>query len=259
MTTKAPAAGEEVEKKPEAEGDEKPEEKKPGAEAKGDAEKGGKKNDDEKDPEVNSGRWKEVYYKWKRAEEKSVDLEKDVDALRTHSKKMEARLLEISEKKADKTEGPRPDPATDPEAYAKWVDLQYQIKEKKAEEARATQRLEDKRDVAEGLFDDYNEVVAIAERDMARDPELHKKIWSASNPFIAAYKYAKAKDKTAKDHKENADKGHVEGGGTPEGEEEDAPEVDEKEARVIRNLFPETPFEKAKEKYLSSRKKMYGR
>lgn len=186
MTKEAPAAepGEEVEKP-------KPDDKKPKETEKNGDDKDKGKGVENHEPTVNSPRWKEVYNKWKHSEAKAEELEKDMDAVRSHARNLEARVLELADKKADRSEGPKPDPAVDPEAYAKWVDLQYERKQQAVEKERAIQRLEDKRDVAEGLFDDYPDVVKTAERDMERDPELKKKIWSQSNPFIAAYKYAK--------------------------------------------------------------------
>lgn len=268
MTVKAPEAGEET-KGAEAGEEEAPKGKGAGeTQDKGDEKgKGEGKENGKHEPPPNSPRWNEVYNKMKHAQAKVDEQAKDIDALRSHSQKLSARLEEIADKKADKGPEPRPDPATDPEAYAKWVDLQYKLKEEKAEKERVVQRLEDKRDMAEAMFDDYNEVVKAAERDMERDPALKKTIWSQPNPFIAAYKYADKKRKTMTQEdeekervrKENQDKGHVEGGGAPEGEEEEAPELDEQEQRVIRNLWPELKPEEAKKKYLASRKKMFKR
>ena len=137
MTKEAPVADHEEEvEKPKLE-DEKPIKEKDNVD---DKEKGKEKDPDNHEPSVNSPRWKEVYNKWKHSEAKAEELEKDVDAVRTHARNLEARVLELAEKKADRSEGPSPDPAVDPEAYAAWVELKYEKKKQEDEKQRKHQR-----------------------------------------------------------------------------------------------------------------------
>ncbi len=180
-----------------------------------------------------------------------------------------------AEDKADERrndDGPPVDSPRWKEVYGKWKDTQRRLEERendvdairehnRALEARLN-AIEQKKAEIHGE-DKYLSMIKIAERDMAKDTELKKKIWGAPNPAKEAFKYGekRAKEMEDKEREEQSrettnkqtqtEPSDAGGGGS-----DDAPEekLTEAEVRVCRNLFPDMKLEDAKKKYLKQKK-----
>lgn len=250
----------EKEDQPQPDVKEKPEAEKPKPDA--------KKEDARDDgPAPGTPRWNEIYGKLKASERKLEERDKDVDAIREHNRMLEARLQTLETTKADRPPEPEPDPAVDPDAYKKWHEMKRIQDKQDMDKQRAIDKHEMQVDLQKELHPDYLDVIKEAERDMARDPELKKKIWGSPNPAKAAYKYGEDRrkeleDKTRDEESREKAKKQTEtettsdGSGAPDKDEESASgeKLSEAEVRVIRNLFGNDP--KGKEKYLKQKKAM---
>ena len=224
-----------------------------------------KKNQDKLDPE--HPRFKEVYAKMKDHERALSEKEKDIDALREHTQAMERRLSEIADKKADKSLPAEPDAELDPVAHKAWMRV------KKAEEEKLADQKEFDREVSLAIriaasnHDDYDEVVKLAEKEMAKKPELRKEIWK--DPVMAparAYKLGKKlieeRSKVEDEEKERQarlKKGEVlkDGGEADSGDDEEI-KLSEAQKRVVRNLYPDMAFKDAEARYIKSLKSLGG-
>lgn len=224
-----------------------------------------KKGDKEFNPPPDHPRFKEVYYKMKRFQEEAEERQKDVEALRAHTERMAAALEEVKKTKAP--EEPEPDPAADPEAYKTWHRHQLAKKEKEFSERREKDRVASLIEIESGLHpDDYDKAIKIAEREMARDASIKKKVWDSANPARAAYqvgrKYmdeAAQKEKDEKDRQERLESGDVHKDNPPPPKSPaENDELSSEEKRVIRNLFPEMEFKEAAKKYAEQKKLLAG-
>jgi hypothetical protein len=219
---------------------------------------------DEFNPSPDHPRFKEVYYKLKKAERDLEERGKDVEALRAHSNELAAAVAEMKKVKA--SDEPEPDIATDPEGYKAWTKLQMTKKDREFQDNLAKQRLATQIEIQAELHDDYDEAVKIADREMVRDPALKKKVYESGNPAREAYrlgrKYmddAAKKDKDEQERQERLDAGTVHKDSPPP--VKDAPpeeKLSDAEKRVIRNLFPDMEFKEAAKKYAETRKSMAG-
>ena len=204
-------------------------------------------------------RFKEVYWKAKKTERELEEIRKDNEAMRAHNAQMAAALEDLKRAPA-KSDEPEPDIVADPEGYKAWVRLREHKREKVEQERQETQRIATLIDIESGLHEDYGEVVKIAEREIALDPALKKKIWGSPNPAREAYKLGRAKmkevadkDKEEVERQERLDAGASEGAGgapPPEPKEE---ELSDAERRVVRGLFGNTDKESLK-KYKDQKK-----
>jgi len=221
-------------------------------------------------PPADSPRFNQIYGKMKHLERQAEEREKDMDAVRAHNQKLAAAIEEIKTAKADKTEDPAPDPAENPEAYKAWNDFRYKKMEQKQSEDQKVQQVSNLIEIETGLHEDYESVVAIAERDMARDEGLKKRIWGTSNPARAAYKYAKGKMKELDDKVNEGEKKVTEEANRQKrldqvgGESADLPpapgvgkdELSDDEKRVVRNMYTDIPIKEAEKRYLVQKKQI---
>jgi hypothetical protein len=211
-------------------------------------------------PSPDHPRFKEVYFKMKDHERELREREKDVEALRAHSEQLAAALQEIKESK--KAEEPEPDPVVDPEAYKAWHRHQIAKKDKEYQLQREKDRVASLIEIESGLHEDYDKAVKIAEREMARDPALKKKVWGSANPARAAYQLgrksmdeAAQKEKDEQERQERLDAGDVHKDNPPPPKTPDPDEgLSAEEKRVIRNLFPQMEFKEAAKKYAEHKK-----
>ncbi len=249
--TGKPVTKTEKEDEKENEGDEKPA---PKANAK----------DEDHEPPADHPRFNQVYGKMKAYERRLEERDKDFEIIREHNRAMEEEILRLKTNKADKPDDPEPDPDIDPAAYRKWMKLQT---EKNKEEDRK-QREIDKHtiqvDMQKELHEDYIDMVKLAERDMAKDKELQKKIWNSDNPAREAYRYGKSKhQEVVKAEAEEEERGKsrekmdVEkvGDSGAAGEEEEV-KLSDDQKRIIRNLWPDLTFQEGKKKYVTQMKEM---
>lgn len=214
-----------------------------------DASKNGK--EEKPEPKEGSPRWNEVYRKMNDFKREKEELAKDLDALRRHSREMAENLEKINKQKADKPKMPTPNPAEDPEGYAAWHELQLAEKEKQFEEIRRKDKEESMLMFMNAMYDDYEDMAVIAERDMEKDQKLRDEIYSKPNPWKAAYQYGKKK----KSDSAPANPIDVENGGDiPPSGNDDNMELRDDEMRVAKNLWPGMPTDKVKEKYLEHKK-----
>jgi hypothetical protein len=253
---------EDLEEAPPADGGED-EQSEAGAEGAADKGKDGKgaKGGDEHEPQPAHPRFKEVYGKMKALERENEEKQKDIDALRNHSRQITTRLEEIEKKKADRPAPVAPDPIAEPDAHKAWVASQDLERQKETDKKLAQNRIETLIEVEAGLHDDYDEVVKIAEREMEKNPDLKKQVFTAGNPARAGYKLGKKiqeeKAKLEKDEIDRKDRikgAHVEGAGDNPPPAGTGDKVTDEERRVIKNLWPDLPYEAAKKKYLANRR-----
>ena len=218
------------------------------------------KKEDGFDPGPDHPRFKEVYYKMKKYERELEERGKDLDAVRAHQQQVDAALQEM--KRGSAKDDPEPDPVADPEGYRAWHRHQIQKVKKEESEQRQKDRIATLIEIEAGLHEDYPQAVAIAEREMARDPALRAKIWGETNPARAAYQHGRKKlqedakrEKDEVERQERLDQGKVEGDTPPApAPKEDA--ITDEEKRVIRNLFRDMPFEEAVKKYRGQKKEL---
>lgn len=226
----------------------------------GEGEKGKAEEKSANEPPPKNERWNQVYFRMKDAERRLSEKEKDIDAIRSHNKKLEESLEELKVQKADKSAEVPPDPAIDPDGYKQWHE--FQIKRKDREfDIRVNQiRLESMIETQRDLHDDYDEMAQVAERDIDRNPELKDKIWKSANPAREAYKYAKGKmEQFKKENKEeedrilNVQKASGTEGNTPPASTPKEPKLNDEEQRVVRRMWPELPFKDAAQKYINQK------
>jgi hypothetical protein len=256
-----PDNGTAVEEQDAAQDEKEPPQEKPPAEQKEEPKKAAT-NDG---PPPNSPRWNEIYGKWKATEKRLQERDQDVEAMREHNAKMEARLAALEHTKADRPAEPEPDPAVDPDAYKKFHEMRRLKEREEWEKQRALDRHETQVEMQKEIHgeEEYLAKIKIAERDMTKDAELKKKIWGSPNPAKAAYQYGKQraqemeKQEQEQEEREKTKKQTavepVGDGGAEEGEKKEDRLTDQ-EIRVCRNLFPEIPLEEAKKKYLKQKK-----
>lgn len=220
--------------------------------------------DDKKDDGFNPGpdhpRFKEVYWKQKKAERELEEIRKDAEATRAHNAALAAKLEEIERRSTAKPDEPEPDIVADPDGYKAWARLKQQKLEKEYQERRNQDRIASLIEIEAGLHDDYPEAIKIAEREIALDPALKKKVWDSSNPAREAYKIgrkkmdeASAKEKEEMERQERLDAGRSE----PPVDNPPPPKEDEltdEEKRVVRNLFRDMDPKEAMKKYKEQKK-----
>ena len=233
------------------------------------------------EPPPEHPRFGKVYGKMKKYERTLAEKEKDIEALREHTFKLDEAMRKLKEDKED-IDIPEPDPVVDPDAHKKWREFREHKQEQKYQESARKAELSSFIQIESGIHEDYDDVIKIADREMKRNPELAKQVWGSANPARAAYKLGKktmaeqtkeekadeeavkaeetkaAEAKAAKakaeedDRKKRLDASSVETGGLPPAKTS-APVVTEDEKRVIRNLFRDMPYKEAEKKYLANR------
>lgn len=220
-----------------------------------------KDKDDGFNPGPDHPRFKEVYWKQKKAERELEESRKDIEAMRAHNAQIVAKLEEIERSRSAKSEEPEPDIVTDPEGYKAWARLREHKREKDYQERLEQQRIATLIEIESGLHDDYAEAVKIAEREIALDPALKKKVWGSSNPAREAYKLGRAKMKEMEDkdkdevaRQERLDAAKTEGADNTPPPAPKEEELSDDEKRVIRNLFRDMDFKEAAKKYKEQKK-----
>ena len=221
------------------------------------------KKEDGFNPSPEHPRFKEVYWKAKKTERELEEMKKDAEAMRAHNAQLAAKMDEMERARSAKSDEPEPDIVADPEGYKAWARLRDSKREKEYQEKRDQDRIATLIEIESGLHDDYPQAVAIAEREIALDPALKKKVWGSSNPAREAYKIGRAKMKESEDRdkeeverQERLDAGKTEGSDNPPppaGKEE---ELSDEEKRVVRNLFRDMDPKEAMKKYKEQKKAM---
>ena len=250
-------------------------EEKPSLEA--EVEKTEGKDKEKNQPPEGHPRWDFLYKKSKELEKqlldekkRTEDRDKDLDAIREHNRKLEAKLGELEVRKEDKGADPEPDFDEDPKSWRKWKEHQDHFKETERQRKAAVEHLQEQIAEQMDLHEDYDDVRTFMEREMRKDKELEKKIWDAANPALRMYILGRKKldaqdaDKTKADkeadEKDEADRqkrlkaADLESGGG--GDDDKEPELSKDQERVIRMMYPDTPYEKAKERYIKQLKVM---
>lgn len=219
------------------------------------------KDKGEFNPGPDHPRFKEVVWKMRDFERKHAEKEKDLEAVRAHHAQAMAKLEELERKMNTKPDEPEPDIVTDPEGYKAWSRLREHKREKDYQEKLEQQRIANLIEIESGLHEDYAEAVKIAEREIALDPALKKKVWGSSNPAREAYKLGRAKMKEAADkekeeveRQERLDAGKVESAGNPPPPAPKEEELTDEEKRVVRNLFRDMDPKEAMKKYKEQKK-----
>lgn len=224
-----------------------------------------RKEDSADGPPPGSARWNEVYGKWKATERKLEERDRDVEAIREHNRALENRLNQLEVKKADRPAEPEPDPAVDPDAYKKWHEMKRLQEKQEWDKQRAIDRHETQVEMQKELKGEekYMAMIKIAEKDMAKDPELKKKIWGSPNPAKEAFKYGekraiemeeKDREEASRETAKRQTATEPDNGGGGEPEEKPESKLTEDEVRVCKNLFPDMKLEDAKKKYIKQKK-----
>jgi hypothetical protein len=222
--------------------------------------------DKKEGPPPGHPRFDEVYGKWKKVERTLAEKEKDIEALREHTFKLDEALRKIKEERED-VDIPEPDPVVDPDAHKKWREFREHKVEQKFKDQSDKMRMANLIEIESGIHEDYDDVIKIADREMKRNSELSKTVWGSANPARAAYKLGKKiMDEQAKSEKEEEEKSKTEEverkkriesssveSGSPTPVKQDEPKITDDEKRVIRNLFPHIPYKEAEKKYLAHR------
>ncbi len=224
-----------------------------------------KEKEEEHEPPAEHPRFKEVYGKMKHFERVLSEKDKDIEALREHTFKLDEELRKAV-KGRDDVSIPEPDVVTDPEGHKKWREFTDARRDKDYQDKLNQQKMAMLIEVESGIHDDYEECVKMADREMKINKKTNDEIWSSKNPARAAYKLGrklmddiKKSEKDEQDRSDRVKAGEVEGGGNPPPPKKDEPTVSDEERRVIRNLFPGMPYKEAEKKYLEHRKVLKGR
>jgi len=176
------------------------------------------------EPPPGHPRFKEVYGKMKHYERQLADAEerdKELDAkyktLLEHNEKL-SESLDVLLDRMDVQQ--RPDPVSEPEKYEQWI-IQRTKRELEKERKQDVKipdiqpppspqqplpgvsqekinRTQFQIAAMEATFDDYADMIALAEKDMGEDSVLRNEIWASQNPPKKAYQYAKQKLERAK-------------------------------------------------------------
>ena len=164
-------------------------------------------------------RFKEVYGKMKHYERQFADADEKYKALLEHNQKL-SESVNVLIDKMDVQQ--RPDPVSEPEKYEAWIiqrakrELEKEFKpepkiptpeptyNRPEPQINAERQEQIRYQIAamEAAYDDYTDMVSLAERDMGNDPVLRNEIWSAPNPAKKAYQYAKQKLERAQQEKQ---------------------------------------------------------
>ena len=227
------------------------------------------------EPSDDHPRFKEVYGKWKESERRSGEMQKDLDAVRTHSRTMMGRLEELETKKVDRPSMPMPSVSENPEAWEAWH--KTEMTTMKREFADQLQKTASASIVQAIKFSEpkYESMASLAEEEISRGNEqLKNKIWNSDNPYRAAFNWGLEQRGGAgsidplngKSGPELTPKppGGVEGSGDlPPAAPQRSPKLSEGEERVIRQTFffgernvPQEKWAEAVKKYRSHQKVM---
>lgn len=215
---------------------------------------------DEKEKRAFKDRFNEVLKQRDEQRKKAEEHEKELDAMRETVLKMERRLQEVAEKKADKQLPPEPDKDIDPEAHKAWVKLRDAEREKEREKKDMEKEVQLAIRIVSAQYDDYEDVVKLAEKHMAKHPEEAKKVWA--DPVQApakAYRLGKklqeeankVKDEEAARLKRIKAGETLEDGGDGSGDEDEV-ELSPEQERVIKRLYPDEDFATAKKRYIKN-------
>ena len=221
-----------------------------------------RKNQDKIDGD--NPRFKEVYKKSKDLERAMAEKEKDIDAMREHVLKMERKLSEVAEKQAERKLPPEPDKELDPEAHKAWVKVRDAEAETKREKREQEKEVQLAIRIVSAQYDDYEDVIKVAEKHMAKNQDDAKKVWA--DPVQAparAYRLGKKlmEDKNKVSEQEKAEEAArlkriksgelLEDGGEGGGGDEE-PELSPEQVRVIKNLYRDIPYAEAKKRYIAN-------
>src|SRR3990167_9088279 len=220
-----------------------------------------KKNQEKLD--VDHPRFKEIYAKFKDGERVLAEKEKDIDALREHTQRMERKLAELAEKKADKSLPAEPDAELDPAGHKVWLKMRQAEKEKEDEQREYDREIKLAIRLTSAQFDDYDEAIKIAEKEMVKKPELRKEVWmDPVQAPIRAYRLGKKilEERSKVDDAEKERQARLKNsevlkdGG--EHEEEEEIKLSDEQKRVVRNLYPDLPYKDAEKRYVNSMKRL---
>lgn len=182
----------------------------------------------EHEPGIDSPRWKELYWQKKEGEREIGHLQGKIqeqsDAIQAIQQHNQALMDAMSGFENRFDDLSKPDREVDPDGYEKWlinkakreaVQEQRQVKPKE-EPPQQPQQPKGKVDMREvefaGSVNDYYEIVNPLVKELQENPSLSAQVWNSTNPFEAAYKYGKAKQRRASAQKQAiVDQGFVEG------------------------------------------------
>jgi len=186
---------------------------------------------DEKTPidDPEHPRFKDIYAKMKNFERGLSEKDEAIISLKQHNETLQSAIDAISSKSLDEA---RPDPVSDPEAFAKWsVDVAKREISKGAK-GNGADKVDKSKDIPkpiegdirlsaqiaamDAVYEDYNEMIEGVKDDIEKDDVLRNRIWSSPNPPREAYKYAVTKKgQKFGERLSLLNKGTVEGGGGP--------------------------------------------
>ena len=171
------------------------------------------------EPPPDHPRFKEIYGKMKHYERQLAETDDKYKALLEHNEKLNQSIGVLVDKMDVQQ---RPDPVSEPEKYEAWIiqrakrELEREFKpepkiavpeptyNRPEPQINAERQEQIRYQIAamEAAYDDYTDMVSLAERDMGNDPVLRNEIWSAPNPAKKAYQYAKQKLERAQQEKQ---------------------------------------------------------
>jgi len=198
----------------------------------------------------------EIYGKMKTMERDLTQSQEEKAIIKTHHDDLQelmAKVDGLEDKVADTKQ--RPDPVDDPDGYDAWI---LDKAERKLKQVKAEDKKEDilpaKKDSSKemefamaAVHDDYYQVIADVNKAMASNPALEKEFWATPNPYQAAYKWWKKKEKQAKGERDDLiDQGDIEGSTTTVAEDKDAPTADQKHAAKVLGISIEKYMKQVK-------------
>jgi len=152
-------------------------------------------------PPPDHPRFTEIYGKMKDFERKTQEQDDTINALREHNKSLAESIDTVTDQFSQAS---RPDPAENPEEFAKWMEdkVTRDIKREMSTNQTPTptqtpsaqpSQVDYNRDVQiaimEAVHDDYNDVIDQVKGDIENDAVLRNQIYSSPNPPKTAYEY----------------------------------------------------------------------
>ena len=211
----------------------------------------------EKKKQTAQERIDEIYGKMKTMERDLVQSQEEKAIIKAHHDDLQALMSKVDtleDKVADGKE--RPDPVDSPDEYDAWIMDKVERKQKqiKPEDKKTDTDIlprdgsKEMEAAMAAVHDDYYGVITDVNKAMANNPALEKEFWATPNPYQAAYKWWKKKEKQAKGERDDLiDQGDIEGGGTPPVDDKTAPTAEQKHVAKILGISIEKYMKQQKD------------
>ena len=172
----------------------------------------------------------ELTFKYREMERVNAEKEEQTRLLLDQNKQLLERFDAFEGRFEDDRE---PDRFEEPQKHDEWLmkkfkreilkDVQPQTPQEPAQPIATNQKITPEQLASQEasmriLYDDYDDVIEEAKKDMTNDPMLRSEVWQSNSPPKKAYEYIIKKRERAKQQRDTGlDQQFVEGGGAPTG------------------------------------------